>query len=269
MATFQSFNSSGAIGQTTTTTTITKPSGVAVGDLLVTGLYCYGTTDNRSITTLSGWTALTSQASTQMQIAIYTRTADSTDVSASNYTWTCSGSAHFGGFMVRLSSWGLLSGFASGANSATSGSNTFSGFTPTRANCLFLAFTGTGRQSRESDLDMTGVSMVTSNPSWTERGEIDLDVTNQTHAFALYTATRPESTATGNITYTFTDFGTTKQNVGIVIAVSPQVNGSLTPITTGNVYAFTGMAHTTVEAMVDTPSASSFVPTTWTPTPKS
>ena len=148
MATYQTVGTSAIIDQAVTSTVVTKPTGVAVDDLLLAGIYCYGTSDLRTITPPPGWTLVSNgdATSTNLRVSVYSRIATSTDVSATNYTWTANSSAHMGGIIVRASSFGIFAGASNGNASAVSSSTTYSGFTPTRNNCLFVHFGGTGLQ---------------------------------------------------------------------------------------------------------------------------
>lgn len=69
---------------TTTSVTATKPSGLAVGDLMVAVMYADGSSWNIA----SGWTDVQTHNSGSSAISIQRKIADSSDVSASNFTFT-------------------------------------------------------------------------------------------------------------------------------------------------------------------------------------
>jgi hypothetical protein len=255
---------------------IPKPSGLAVGDLMVAGVYANVNSTSVTITPPAGWTeqeTVAGPASSPIsRLSVFSKTAEAADVAASNFTFTVSnpGSTRTGGIMLRISSAGIVNaGESSVYDSLNAGSKSFTGFTPSRANCLLVFFGARGVDSSQPEFDITGVSIATSNPTWTERAEVDLDVTNQTHAMACYTATRPESTATGNITFSFTNPSVSCQTLGILIAISPRVNGSVTPTTKLNGYALTPIQSAVGDAIVDTPTLEAVNPTIWTPITKS
>lgn len=70
------------------TITITKPTGLTEGDLMVATLY---TVDERPVSTPSGWTAIQGVEMTQGYINQFRKVATAGDVSASNFTFTKSG----------------------------------------------------------------------------------------------------------------------------------------------------------------------------------
>lgn len=113
------------------------------------------------------------------------------------------------------------------------------------------------------------MSLATNNPSWTKRAQVTFNGVNNHHALACFTATRPETTATGTITYNFATSSNALTN-GIMLAISPQVNGSITPDPIKvNAYALSPIQSAVVDAVVDNPTTESFTPTTWTPIDKS
>jgi len=84
--------------------TITKPTGLAVGDLL---LFIGGNYDaaanNRSHTTPSGWTVIQKQASGDYRPVAYYIVATATEVAASNFTFAMSGATTaLSGYLARI-----------------------------------------------------------------------------------------------------------------------------------------------------------------------
>lgn len=92
---------------------VTKPTGVAVGDLLFGGFIYYETGSSVAPNTPSGWTSIQSQSGFE-GFNIFWRTADASDVSASNYTFSATGGDFIAGFILRIS------GQASGSEIASS-----------------------------------------------------------------------------------------------------------------------------------------------------
>lgn len=72
----------------TTTVTITKPTGLAVGDLMVS--VCGAEQSGVTITPPSGWDTIANQAQTNGRCMISYKVADSSDVAASNFVFTSS-----------------------------------------------------------------------------------------------------------------------------------------------------------------------------------
>ena len=83
LASFQNTTSDG------TALVLTKPVGLAVGDLLVAGIFVANQANNTSsLNTPSGWTLQEAvEANTQFELAVYLKTATSGDVAASNFTF--------------------------------------------------------------------------------------------------------------------------------------------------------------------------------------
>lgn len=244
---------------------ITKPTGLAVGDLMVAGIwYDNDATGSSIINTPSGWTleegfGISTNSS---YIAVFSKVADSSDVAASNFTFATNNadaSYHLIGHIVRVTSYGIYTDSSTG--SATSSTTaTVTGFTPSRANCLLLGFSGV------SDTTLRNTSswaLATNDPSWTERVDTSFSDANRRSSLAVYTATRPETTATGNITVTVS--GNTSNRVGaIIIAISPQINGSVTPTTKINAYSLTPIQSAQLDAITEDPTTNTYKDTPWT-----
>jgi hypothetical protein len=245
---------------------ITKPVSLAVGDLMVAGLLinndASGTT---SMATPAGWTKYDEQffVSNESSVALFYKIADSADVAASNFTFAStnpsSGSYHIIGHLIRVTGYGIVAGGAKGTGG--SASYNFTGFTPTRANTLFVAFSGAS--SNASIPTLTSVALTTDNPTWTERAETSFNDSVYDSGLAVYTATRTQSTATGNVS--ITGGGGVGEGGAIVISLSARVDGSITPTTYVNAYAFSPYNTTTyADAIVDAPTTDTSFPTTWT-----
>lgn len=200
--------------------TITKPSGVAVGNLLVT--YLGGTQTN--VTTLSGWTLLTTQISSSgnCQGKVYWKIADSGDVSATDYTWVGITSDLTTGCMVRIDGQHSTNPVAVFAKDGAPVNTTTPAFnitvTPGNANSVLLYFISSYDASTSSTA--SGYNVATSNPSWTEIFDNTVDVGVAFQASAAY-ATRPEVTATGNAGVTMTN--TQDEFTGIMVVVKPSI----------------------------------------------
>lgn len=88
------------------TIAIPNTTAPAVGDLLIMFIFCYASGGSRSLTTPSGWTLRASQDSAEEIGAIYTKVADSGDVSATDFSWSVSSPTttdYIGGVIVKLS----------------------------------------------------------------------------------------------------------------------------------------------------------------------
>lgn len=133
-----------------------------------------------SINTPSGWTAvhLLDVGSGFSALGVYSKTADSADVAASNFTFTGSGttaSMSMVGHILRISDWGATAGLTYLNDAVVPGVTP----SPAVASSLYVVFAGCIDGS--AIVDITGVSIANSNPSWTVRGPAELMAATKTH----------------------------------------------------------------------------------------
>lgn len=265
MATLESFQS-GSLANSNTLT-LTKPTGLAVGDTLVAGITAHRNISGTvTLNTPSGWTLQEStNASSLAVMSVFTKKADSADVAASDFTFTSTGGSQPSiiGHLLRVSEYGLVAGETS--ISGTSSPITATGFTPTRANCLYLFFAAAHDNSGTQPA-LSTYAIVTDNPTWTEQVETQLATANVDSTLAFATATRAAVTATGNVSFVASVID--EGNL-ILLAISDQVDGSVTPVTETNVYALTPIQTAHTEFISDEPTTRLDEPTTWTNTTKS
>lgn len=273
MATYQS-------SQTTTfaaasSVTITKPTSLAVGDLLVAHLYFDdGSGSPGSYTIPSGWTeqfnVLTTGASfNPCRLQVLIKVADSADVAASNFTFTGPAAGTTAGGLSRVTSYGKVSGSTTTTqNDSTSSPVSFSGFTPDRADCLLMVFTCILGSASGSTPSLGTVSVATSNPTWTERYDLNGSVAGF-HGLAMTTATRPEVTATGN----FSVAVGLPANADIAIAaiaIAPALSATTNPTPLTIPTRIEPVQSPAVGSFsVQTISSTTETPTIWTPIDKS
>lgn len=230
--------------------TITKPTGLAAGNLLIAHLSAVrtGTPNADGWDTPSGWTSLISTSSSvnsnsSSGMTVFYKIADSSDAAASNFSFVKNGnnSTRVIGSLYRISGGSTVTG-----NSAIANANATPTFTNTvtpSADSLLLFLTTVSEPSPVSG-SVSGYAITTSNPSWTEVYDSVSVVTNGgLHAGAY--ASRPEATATGDSTCTYV---TTYQNsIGAIVAIAPQIDVTVTGSTgnltlTGNAGSVTGSA---------------------------
>lgn len=180
-------------------TVIAKPSSLAVGDLMVAFIHNLGSSVTTPSTVPSGFTLIRSQNhgfGTTSNISSYYKVADSGDVAASSFTWGCSvtGGGVIIGELFRITGSTNTIDKSDSNNQGNTSSPGFSGdnLGPSYPNSLFLFDLGVHVTSGSADVN--SYAMVTSNPTWTEEVE---DGTGSIH-FAIASAIRPETTATGN-----------------------------------------------------------------------
>lgn len=270
MATYESLSS--ASSDNTGSLTITKPTGLAVGDRMVAGILVdrdAGAT--ASVSTPSGWTQealLDLESLGRNALAVYSKTATSGDVAASDFTFAGSGSTAsmtMTGILLRVSNWGGSAGLTSNTSVAASTTMTMTGVTPSPAvaSSLYLVFAGRISSSPLS-VSVSSVAIATSNPTWTERAEVSGNGNTYDTTLAAYTATRTETTATG--TYTVTYNNTTNLGSGAVaIILHTPINGSIS-VSDQKVaaYAYSPITDGTVDAIATDPTLTESNPAIWT-----
>ena len=134
-----------------TTCVIAKPTGLAVGNLMVASLVCQALTAS-AITTLSGWTSAVSQTSSRAGgVSIQFKVATSDDVAESDFTFTAAVAGGFSGAIIRLSNnrtssiVGVTDGYAANTVDSATLSTTVS-ITPA-FNESFVVMAVTGRST--------------------------------------------------------------------------------------------------------------------------
>jgi hypothetical protein len=193
----------------------TKPSGLAVGDLMLWFVAHLG----NEAGTPTGWTAypgFISSAGSSKAGWFYYKYADSSDVAASSFSQHIdSGSTAYFSVIVRISDAtnlgsNLVESYSSVANTTTP---SFTGLTPnSRGNNLLIQF-----WHGASNVSAIGTYAIdTSNPSWTEI----VDSNNGSGScVSVAHATRPEVTATGNFSCAGGDG--TSDWVGVMVSIAP------------------------------------------------
>lgn len=262
----------------TTNITITKPASLAVGDLMVAHIVYQR---DRAFTALTGWKNLAGTADAadtlddgaSLKASFQYKVADSSDVAATNFTWTIANGRNAGA-IYRIVGQGSSIALIGASNSAVVNNTTTPSFnntiTPAVASSLILML-NTGRDQTAG----SAYAIATDNPSWTER--YDMTGTGS-YGMTGATATRTQTTATGNSSYTPAGAAGSSDYTGFLIAISPEPDPVLTPsaiTVTVNVAApsltvpySASPAAITVTVNVPTPSLSS-IDSKWTNTDKS
>lgn len=200
--------------------TITKPSGVAVGDLLVAHLVSNGDPIGGAP---SGWTQEFASEVGNVFSYLYSKVAVSADVSAVNYSWTNGAfTSQWGGSITRITGAKSTSPISvkSAQTSTTIPTPSYSNsVTPTLAESLLLFFVGYGASTGTNTVSASGYSITTSDPTWTEAYDIN-DAARLQMSMAY--ANRTAITATGNSSVTFANSATSTSH-GIMLAIEPQL----------------------------------------------
>ena len=270
-----------ATAGSTDTLTITKPTGLAVGDLMSVTLVNWVDSTARTWDTLAGWSVddtvvITpgSVGSDKMAVTKLYKVADSGDVAASNFIFTTSGTAaSLHGFLMRVSGTRTDTEFGASDNEKLNDTNNPSytvSLAPAQDNVLYLAvFMSGGPNYLATDTTINGT-----NPTWTSQytatvnNDADLSV-------AVFTAidASPESSVT-TLTPTETGSSAATDSAGLLSFYLGQNGGNTTPtftFTTNTAFAPSGQAgaqttpvftETTNEAFA--PGGIGTSPTNWT-----
>ena len=230
MAAYASSNSAFGTGSAV----VTKPSGLAAGDLMVAfvGENHVGT---GVLDTPSGWTVVgTSVTGAGNEIAVFAKTASSGDAAATNFTFTSSGAGNIvSAAMYRIT--GTLNGPANiyatritaGPDEQTGTPDTerfATGITPSFASSLLIMFIF-GRSTAPGSNSVTTYEIQTSNPTWTERHDLS---DGNAYRSGSATATRTEITDTGyfQITFAANNDINPSETLGALIAITDTVDAS-------------------------------------------
>lgn len=188
-------SSSGSVG---------KPSGLAVGDLLLAYIVVNSNSSAANASAPDGtWTLLKlANISTSFQMASYWKLATSADVAASNFAFGSGGQTY--AVLNRITSdYPLIPVIVS--NHGTTGTTTSllsAGITPV-IQSLFVIFAGTCTSSNNTPTSFT-VAVANSNPSWNAGATINGSTSPVAGVAATYYAnqTGAPNSATGNATAT-------------------------------------------------------------------
>lgn len=183
----QSTNNSG--WSTGTSSVVTKPTGLAVGDLMI-AFYFVQSISSQALP--SGFTTIDNTGTLLLGFKV----ATSGDVAATDFTFTNGSTRQFASISRITGSAGIASliAFNEGTQNNTATPSIAAGVTPpdTRANSLIMMF-----WNQDTNASVTGsYAIATSNPSWSEGFDV---VDGTTFTCAMAHAVRPQTTATGNV----------------------------------------------------------------------
>lgn len=210
---------------TGTSITITKPTGLAAGDLLFAFIYIKGNAP--TVTTPSNWTQGTPEVVASDFILTYLyKIADSADAAASNFSFTISSSLPVAGGLLRVTgSAGSSIIAAVDQDTELNGDRTFSGgVTPTQASSLLIMAIGSSSDQQNGDYGSNAVA--TSNPSWTEAWEFEANLTDgNNYVTQVAYAVRTEVTPTGDYSISGGGYGNANTDYGaFLVCVNPAIS---------------------------------------------
>jgi hypothetical protein len=199
---------------------ITKPSGVVVGDLLIAQIVIEGG-NGVSVTPPSGWNAITQvNNGGEIGVAVFWKIATSTEVAASNFTFTLSTTVRTAGGMVRIDghSSGIPIWTSLGASVTNSATPSFANsITPAVANSLIMMFVGASDTNGSAT---ASYAIATSNPSWTEVWD-QATVNGSGFSMGAAYGLRSQVTATGNSSCAFAGGDGNTDSACLLLAVPP------------------------------------------------
>lgn len=250
-----------SINAATPEITISKPSSLAEGDFMV-AIIGIADANRGSGDAISGWTKITESANTNTSIYVYGKTADASDVAASNFTFTIDtgtggSNDYIVGSLIRFTGTEpILDSLFTDIdqdNGASETTKSYSGgITPPLASYLVMATLG--RTSAASSV--SGYTVTTDDPTWTEITDVNVNDT-QDYTFAVAYGSRSAVTATGDYSVTYAN--NTDDSVGFLGAVlevtdvtpSPAV---ITATATVQAPAITGTANVSPSVVTGTAS---------------
>lgn len=235
-------------------TTITKPTSLGVGDFMV-AIVGIGGIDIGNLTpqATSGWTSQATISDSgggttdECILFVLTKTADSSDVAASDFTFTpvsdtvqaSQDGRSITGSIIRLTGDAPITSSAVIDGGVTAGSDTTTptytgGITPPLSSILIMA-SMSQRGNTSGTIATSGYAVTTDDPTWTERRDASINGSGGTvdkdYGFAIATAPRSETTATGDfsVTHSVICF-----SAGVLISVFEQQNVTVSG-TTGTI----------------------------------
>lgn len=224
---YASVNSTNFLTTQASSITITKPTGLAAGDLLIAFL---GKTDTvnpttSDIDTPAGWTSVGNQKfdSNEVELKIVYKIADSADAAASNFSFTSDEACHLGGVLVRVTGEGGSNPFAASEfdleNSAATAKTYTAASTPATANSLIMAvYMGINIPTLT-----IGTYISTPSITWTEAAEIQNDSANKDPGLAVAYGTY---TGTSQFTQYGATFSGAATTAAALLIITPQVDGN-------------------------------------------
>ena len=215
-------------GATSADAVVAKPSGLAVGDTMIAHIATNaegGTGDPPTgLTEPSGWTEINSSFG-GTSIWCGWKIADSSDVAASDFTFTFTG--HTATLYTKAAITRIFGGrettiaYVENEAGSTGTAVTVSTITPNVADSLLLFLVSAEGSSAKT---VSGYAIATSDPTWTEVYDLFYDGGAAGVGVALAYGERPETTATGDWTATISASSDWRAQV---FAIEPQISASV------------------------------------------
>lgn len=198
---------------------VTKPSGLAVGDLMIAHVFFRNNTSSTFNSVASGFAEIRTDFAANVAHGAWWKIADASDVAASVFSFGIDGGAVNGiGRIWRISGHHASAPIVE-SNSATGTGLTITvgGITPAVADCLIVLLHG----ASDDTGSITGWAIATDDPGFDEVYDDNGSLSNVLIAAAE--ELRPQTTATGDATWTE---ATSESWGGIILAVRPFAAGT-------------------------------------------
>lgn len=240
-----------------TTSVVTKPTGLAVGDLMIAQFSADSTA--YTYTPASGFTLIdTITGGANRMSKIYYKVADSSDVAASNFTFTISSSGNCSANIMAFSGASVPQPIFSNSKVVDSSSVLSIPSINVLANsiivqCMVTASGGTASAS--------GYAIATSNPSWTEAYDINVS-TVMSHASA-YSAVRSASTATGAGSITIAS-GSALTGGALMLSIPPDQSISQTDTITSSETRTLNLTFNQIDTVTSSDTITTRISRLWT-----
>ncbi len=205
--------------------TVTKPSGLAVGDLLVAVIACSGPTINLP----SNWNSRVSDPHTNgnLGLAIFDKVADASDVAASDFSFTHGVQASV--LLMRVTGAPQMSSpydvSASAEEDTAGGSVAITPITPQQNNSLLVLAKGHTSTSDGTSSTFSGYAINGTNPTWSEQIDLSADTGSRRTSYGVATAIMTTAAEIDTITI---DESGVEACVSAIVVYRPMVSAAVT-----------------------------------------
>lgn len=222
-----------------TTTTINKPTGLSVGDLMIATVGAFAGS-SITISTLSGWTLVSTRSIQNGSLSMQYKIADSSDVAASNFTFSCTSASSMCGALMRVTGHAPNSVLDTSDNDVNNAANSATiSFTttisPNSDGNLLVMLLGAG-DGNDGGASLSSYTTSDGALSWTEILDTTQDAGTQDPVVGAAYAI--QSTATALTSYGATISGSKDDHAGILGCIQVIVDADTTPTFTSSTQSY-------------------------------
>ena len=205
-------------GADSTSCVITKPAGLAVGDLMIAQVVGTDPVSGNlgTFTAPAGWTSIRQDTmSSNLASALFWKIADASDVAASTFTFTATGATSNRGAITAWYGHNPINPINAhnGQTNAASTTVTSAGITPSVADCMILLFCGIYDNNTQSGYAIAIDDPLFMSEAYDLPSNLSFDL-----GLSLGYTTRSQTTATGDGTATSSG---SDANIGQLVAIAP------------------------------------------------